>query len=438
MANLENLIRRIRLGEDSSLELKSIRTSGGKVVGPSRDDFSDELAAFANAGGGQLILGVNDDTRDISGIPLAKLDIVQGWVSEICNDSIKPPLHNVSINKIELPDHSGTLQPVIYMDVERSLYVHKSAGGYFQRRGDSKREMTPEYLARLLQERSQTRVIRFDESPVPEARWENMDRDLSTRFLHPAVDLMEGSPRTTESDQADPVEQHTDTFNDDTARKARLLVDDGNDRARLTLAGVLMCTREPHRWLPQAVIQAVCYVGERTDENYQRDARDIVGPLDVQVWGAMHFVRKNTRVSATKTTAREEYPEYSERALFEALVNAVAHRDYAIHGSRIRLHLFPDRLELYVPGSLPNTLTPETMHTRQYNRNERIVSLLAQCPVDTSVVGHRQRLMDRRGEGVTIILRESQQLSRRMPAYEVFDDSELRLTIWSAARQGNS
>ena len=81
-------------------------------------------------------------------------------------------------------------------------------------------------------------------------------------------------------------------------------------------------------------------------------------------------------VGARKTPARENLPEYSTQALFEAIVNAVVHRDYSIRGSRIRLSIFSDRLELCSPGSLPNNLTIESMGERQSTRNEALTSVL--------------------------------------------------------------
>ena len=200
--------------------------------------------------------------------------------------------------------------------------------------------------------------------------------------------------------------------------------------ARLTLAGVLLCTQEPQRWLPHAYIQAVSYAGERTDAAYQTDARDIGGPLDRQVAEGLHFVRRNMLVRATKETARSDRPQFSERAVFEAMVNAVAHRDYSMSGARVRLHLFGDRLELYVPGALANTLTPDSLHLRQANRNELIVSLLARCTAPSGL--GRTRLMDRRGDGVPIIRRECKELSGRLPEYRLLDDSELLLVMRAA------
>ena len=136
-------------------------------------------------------------------------------------------------------------------------------------------------------------------------------------------------------------------------------------------------------------------------------------------------------IRATKTTAREDRPQFGERAVFEAIVNAVAHRDYSMAGARVRLHMFGDRLELYVPGALTNTLTPDSLHLRQSNRNELIVSLLARCAAPSGV--GRTRLMDRRGDGVPIIRRECLELSGRLPEYSLIDDSELRLVMGAAA-----
>ena len=278
-----------------------------------------------------MVLGVDDKTREIQGIPLDGLDVVEGWAREICNDSVQPAL-DADIHKVELEGMDGQPVPVVRMDIPRSLFVHRSPGGYFRRIGSSKREMAPEVLARLLQERSQSRMIRFDESVVPGTTPSDLDYALTRRFLREAL-TAEG-------------------VTEEAARKLRVVADDDHGASRLTLAGVLLCAREPQRWLLHAYIQAVSYAGERTDVDYQTDARDIGGPLDEQVAEALHFVRRNMLVRATKSTARVERPQFSERAVFEALVNAVAHRDYSMAGARVRLHLFGDRIELYIPGAV--------------------------------------------------------------------------------------
>ena len=402
------LVRHIRLGEDSTLELKRVLVSGSRISAPGRPELADELAAMANGWGGTIVLGVEDRSREVLGIPLDRLDAVETWVREICNDSVNPPL-DALIRRIELPSTDGSLVAVICIEVARSLFVHRSPGCYFRRIGSSKREMSPEVLARLFQERSQSRVIRFDESPVPGSSPEHLNDELTRRFL-----------------------RHGRAPDEVELRKLRIVADDEDGTSRITIAGVLLCTQEPERWLPHAQIQAVSYAGERQDVNYQNDARDFGGPLDDQVVEALQFVRRNMRVAATKEMARVERPQFSNRAVFEALVNAVAHRDYSMAGARVRMHMFANRLELYVPGTLANTLTPDSMDSRQYSRNELVVSLLARCPVSEQENLVRSHMMDRRGEGVPIILDESRELSGRVPEYTLLDDSELRLMIWAA------
>ena len=411
---IDQLRDRIRLGEDSTLEFKAILLAGDRVKGPKRDDVADELAAMANSRGGTIVLGVDDKTRQVLGIPLDGLDTVEKWAHKICNDSVKPAL-DADILKLELADADGRFVPIIRIDVARSMFVHRSPGGYFRRVGSSKRELAPDALARLFQERSQSRAIRFDETIVPRAAPSHLHYSLTQRFLR--GDVTGGLPTTPEA-------------SGETLRKLRIVADDADGSARLTLAGALVCTQEPQLWLPHAYIQAVSYAGERADTDYQTDARDIGGPLDEQVAKALHFVRRNMLVRATKDSARSDRPQFSERAVFEAIVNAVAHRDYSMAGARVRLHIFSDRLELYVPGALTNTLTPDSLHLRQSNRNELIVSLLARCPAPTGL--GRTHLMDRRGDGVPIIRAECERLSGRLPEYSLIDDNELRLVARAA------
>lgn len=408
MSDRNALLRRIALGEDSVLEFKQVLLAGAKVTAPGRDQLADELAGMANSAGGTVLLGVEDKRREVLGIPVDRLEAVESWLLGICRDSVKPPLDAV-IRRIELPDVGGKLLPVLRIDIGRSLYVHRSPGGYFRRIGSSNREVWPDQLARLFQERSQTRVIRFDEAPVPNTSPADLDQALASRFLQRGTDV-------------------TETI----LRKLRVVADDGDGVPRLTVAGVLLCTREPEQWIPHAQVQAVVYAGARRDINYQIDARDIAGPLDEQVREALRFVRRNMRVNGTKALMRVERPQFSERAVFEALVNAVAHRDYSMSGAQVRLHMFADRIELYVPGALANTLTPDSMHLRQYSRNELVVSLLARCPLGGDEGLGRSRMMERRGDGVPIILEESTELSGRAPEYLLIDDAELRLLIWGA------
>lgn len=411
------LLDALRLGESSILEYKEVRFSGKRVTAPRRDDLADTLASFANARGGVFVLGVEDGTHEILGIPLERLDSVIQLVRNICADSIEPPLESVFVDRLWLPSAAGEERAVVRIDVPRSLFVHESPGGYVHRFADSTRRMSPEFLARLFQQRSQTRLIRFDEQAVARARIEDLDPDL----VEPL--------RTLRSDP-DPV-----TF----LTKLGMARMDEEGSARPTVAGLLMATDDPRRWLPNAYVQAVAYRGTTIRAGspgpaYQLDAHDVTGPLHHQIVDACRFVARNMRIAATKDQGRIDRPQYDMAAVFEAVVNAVAHRDYSVHGSKIRLRMFDDRLELYSPGAIPNSLTIDSLRYRQSARNEAICSLLAKCPIpdEAWLTTDRRNFMEKRGEGVPIILENSARIAGREPEYRLFDDAELLLTIHAA------
>ena len=198
------------------------------------------------------------------------------------------------------------------------------------RQGSSKREMPTEQLARLFQTRSQARIIAFDEQFVPNTDKETLRESLYQRFL---------------------TEETTEDEMDDLLLKRRLLAKDG-EQNRASVAGILMCYEKPDDYLYNSFIQAVYYLSTEKDANYQLDAKDFKGPLDQQIIDAFKFVQKYNAVAARKAVGRIDYPEYSMRAVFEAIVNAVVHRDYSKTVSKIRLFMFDDRLETLLPGGI--------------------------------------------------------------------------------------
>ena len=129
-----DLLKRISLGEDSVLELKTVEFSGDRITGPHRNGMANQLAAIANTHTGSFLLGVDDKSKAIIGVPRDKLDIVETWLREICNDLIEPPLDCV-IRKILVTDENGSEKTIVRVDVPRSLFVHQSPGGYFRRIG---------------------------------------------------------------------------------------------------------------------------------------------------------------------------------------------------------------------------------------------------------------------------------------------------------------
>ena len=251
----------------------------------------------------------------------------------------------------------------------------------------------------------------FDEQFVPNTHRDTLSKSLYQRFITPGV------------------AEHEE---EDLLLKRRLLVKEG-ENYRASVAGVLMCHQKPDDVLYNSFIQAVYYNSMEKDADYQIDAKDFKGPLDRQIVDPFKFVQIYNRVSARKEIGRIERPQYSMRAVFEALVNAVVHRDYSKTSSKIRLFMLVDRLELYSPGALANTLTVEDLPYNQATRNELLARLLSETTLDDDLGAKltRQHFLERRGEGVGIILNESERLSGKTPLYELFGE-ELRLTIFAA------
>ena len=404
---VEEIESRLRSGEDSGWEFKQVEFAGDRPKRPTRDDWADEIAAFANAAGGVVLAGVADDGKVI-GMSRAQIANLDALLVEVSTDTIKPPVR-IRTHHTELSD--GRL--VLLAEVPESDSVHESPGGNYIRVGASKRLMGSDERLRLAQRRSQARFLWFDKQPVPETGF----RTLAEALWKPLLSA-EGA--------AEP---------EAALGKLALLVDDEAGVLRAAVAGVLLCTPNPEQWLPNACITATRYRG-RDRASGQIDAQEITGPLNEQIAGAVAFAARNMQVAARKDPARSDLPQYSERAVFEALVNAVVHRDYSIRGTKIRLSMFDDRLEIQSPGSLPNNLTVESMGSRQSTRNEALTSVLARMPVGgTRGGGDRRYFMERRGDGVLIIQRETWELCGKYPEYRVVDDSEVLLVIPAAMQE---
>ena len=404
----DDIARQLRLGEDSRWEFKSVEFRGDRLHSPRRDSLANEIAAFANSDGGVLLCGVTGDGTVQQGITRPQLDDLVRVAEEICVDAIEP-----SIDAAILRRELETGRPFLLVAVPPGYAQHASPGGSFNRVGSSARKMTGDERLRLAQRRGLARFPSFDKRPVDGTGFATLDRELWLPLLS-AEGAIDPEPAL--------------------AKMALLAPDDAGVQ-RATVAGILLCTQNPEQWLPSARISAVRYRGADRASG-QADAQEITGPLNRQIAQAAAFVARNMSVAARKTPARVDVPQYSDKAVFEAVVNAVAHRDYAVGGSAIRLSMFADRLELQSPGALPNSLTVESMTVRQATRNEALVSALARMPV-AGAPGSRDRsyFMERRGDGVPIIVRETRALCGRAPERRLIDDAELLLILPAAEQE---
>ena len=399
----EDIRRQLRLGEDSQWEFKRIEFRGNTPTSPRRDDFADELGAFGNANGGTMLCGVSDDGT-IQGMSREQMAALNHLLVEVSTDALEPPLR-IDVQHRELDGRAFLL-----VAIPRGEALHERSGQAFIRVGATKRRLRRDEGLRLAQNRTQNRYLWFDKQIVSETGFET----LSERLWEPLLSMTAA---------ADP---RRGLLN------LRLMAQDEAGVDRATVAGILLCTPAPQHWLSQATIAATHYRGLDRASG-QLDAQEIAGPLPAQIAGAVQFVLRNMRVSARKTPEREDVSQYSKAAVFEAVVNAVAHRDYSMSSRRIRLSMFKDRLEIDSPGQLPNGMTIEGMEASQATRNEVIASVFGRIPVaDVAGSSHRRYLMERRGDGVSIIRTETQEATGVPPEYEVVDESSLVLRIPAA------
>ena len=402
--NCDKIKDLLQVPQDSIRPFKLIDLEDEHSRKTHRSVLADEIASFANSDGGLLLFGVTDK-REIQGMPQDQGAALERSLVDLASSSITPPIR-IDTQFVEI----SRGQLVLAVKIPTGYSCHLSPGGCFHRVGSSKRRMTRDEELGLAQRRSQSRFVWYDKQPVSQTGLGSLTRSLWQPLLS-----VEG--------QRDP---------ELALEKMGLLSPRTGGSRKATVAGLLLCSREPETIFPSACITATRYRG-LDQASAQVDAQTIGGPLHSQVADAVAFVLRNMRVGARKVPEREDLPQYSERAVFEAVVNAVAHRDYSIQGSRIRISMFDDRLEIRSPGGLPNTLTVESMAERQSTRNEVVASVFGRMPVGRiKGTGARRYLMERRGDGVPIINRETRSISGSEPKYRLLDGSELCLTIPAA------
>ncbi|MCY4170755.1 MAG: putative DNA binding domain-containing protein [Bacteroidetes bacterium] len=399
----DELRQRLLLGEDQRWEFKQISCKGDRPVSPKRDDLADEIIAFANSNGGILLSGVTDDGL-LQGLSYKQVAHLDGILTDVCTNAVDPPIrisfyHRVLDGKVFL-----------LVEIPRGTSAHERSGRAFIRVGNSTRQLSVDEKLRLAQIRTQSRYLWFDQTIVPDTGFET----LSERLWEPLL----SSEGTT-----DPLKS---------LMNQGLLAEDEAGAFRATVAGILLCTNSPQDWFPHAMILATLYRGKDRASG-QLDAQEIQGSLYQQIFDGCRFVARNMRVASRKTPAREDLPQYSMIAIFEAIVNAVIHRDYSIFSSSIRLSMFKDRLEIDSPGHLPNGMTIESMNLKQSTRNETLASIFTRYPVgDIPGSQHRRALMEKRGDGVSLIMKSTRETCGINPKYELVDQTNLFLTIPAA------
>ena len=301
------ILEQLLAGEDATAEFKEVRLGEHGVISPNTEDFAGECVAFANAEGGAIFIGV-DDEGVVRGVPVDRLGDIEQWVVNVATNNCDPPLRPL-IRKEALPKPDGTDGRALVVELRRGIYVHRTSGGrYYVRVGSSKRDLDPQALARLFQERG--RAFVYDEQPVAEAPRGDLDQGSLNDFfgVRPAIpwrDLLINTRVLVFSDSVD----------------------------RPTIAGLLLFAREPQQHLRSAYIEATVYRRRDLSSDDLIHAEQIGGRVDQQIDGATAFVERFMLKPARKPAGREDFPQYEIGAIHEAIVNAVAHRDYSLAGA---------------------------------------------------------------------------------------------------------
>ena len=299
---------------------------------------------------------------------------------------------------------------ILVLTVKPALNRQKSyrtAGGRFYLRvGKDKRDATGRELMRIAQAAGE---LHYDESPVLGASMDELSGPAFAAY-HRLQFGMTLEEQLAQSGLDLP----------GLLRNMRLLHEVDGEPA-LSVAAILVFGNKPQRWLPQSRLSAVAFAGVNEDTDIL-DRREITGTLPVIIEDTRIFLERNIRRPARERGfSREDIVLYDRTALGEAVVNAVAHRDYSLSGSQIRLFIFPDRIEVRSPGRLPNSVTLDNIRLGVHaERNRALATLLTQLGYMSAI-----------GTGVPrLIVRLTRQLTGRDPEFERVGE-ELRVRLWA-------
>lgn len=388
-----DVLKRIERGENRHTEFKRGATNFTAV--------GKAVCAFANTEGGIIIIGV-DDSGSIVGVhesPERLQERLTSFLQSGCSTPVSARVSwqedpNGRVHWIEVPRLRG-YEPLRY---DGRVYV---------RRERSNVEPSPSELQELYN------VFGFvitEEQAISAAAVDDIDLDSFRTYLHRlGLDTdEEPQPGATE-----------DLFN-------RGVVTELDGRRCPTLYGLMGFGKEPQRFPPtdNLRIECVAYAGaDRADDVLI--VGDAKGRLDEQVNHAVGWVRSLAKFEHYDGLIRTDAPLVPLKALREVIVNAVAHRDYAIIGSKILLEVFWDRVVVTNPGTLPNHMTVESARSGGHprSRNELMANFLL-------VSG----LMEQRGRGWPIIRREMREFNSTDAELSQDRDSKfVRVTLQTRA-----
>ncbi len=362
-----------RKPEDQWLERKSSRIQAR--------DVGEALVAFANAEGGLLVIGLSN--KAVEGLEGAD----ENAFRQAARDFTDPPVRH-SFELLPVVTAAGRPDRIALIEIEASDLVHRTrAGDVFLRVGDEKRKLREFEVRELEYDKGQSS---FDGRPVAGARLDDLDDGLMNRYFaslqphQPGFDVLE----------------------------ARGLVVRTGEGLVPTTAGVLVLTKSPQRFFPEAWLRVLEYRGRSrvlgVAANVVADHR-FEGSLTEQLGEARAYLKRTiaTAIRIGSAGRFQSVPLIPEQAWQEAVTNAIIHRSYSMSGDHIRVELFDDRLEVESPGRLPGLVRIENIRSTRFARNPRIARAMAD-------LGYGREL----GEGVDRMFEEMERAGLSDPIYE--------------------
>lgn len=317
-------------------------------------EIGDAVIGLANADGGTLAIGVEDD-----GTPSGFKDLPsrENEIKEMLPRWILP-FPRYKFNNVEFIHPSGVIDKVITIDVEQSTEVHKNARDeVYLRCGRQNRLLSFEERQQLLYDKGSQN---FETKLIENASIEDLDIESLKKYG-----------------------ELIGITNPEKILLARNLAELKDGKFKLNYAGILLFGKRPQQWLDLARTRVLRYEGvsEKAGEqlNLTKDEK-IEGSIIKQIetaWVLMNSMLRDFTQLDSKTGKFITVPEYPLFAWHEAIVNAVTHREYSLFGSDIHIKLFEDRLEVISPGGFPSIVRERNIKDVHFSRNPKIARVLA-------------------------------------------------------------
>lgn len=321
------------------------------------------VSAFANGRGGKLIFGVKEDNTILG---LSDYQEVSENISEIIKTKMDPN-----------PEFEMEIQEI---DGKVILILNIFAG-----------KNTPYFV---VDGGSRTAYKRVGNQSVPASRIDLFN--LSLKGEHISYDSLQSKKKLEDVSFKELKIEYKERTGKDFEEKDLKSFGLVNDENNLTIAGALFADNYQ---VYQSRVFCTRWNG-LTKANGRMDALDDIefeGNIIYLLKASLDFVRRNSKKMWKKGPVyRIEYPEYPERAVQEALVNALIHRDYSVIGSEVHVDIYDDRLEIYSPGGMYDGTFIQDINPLDVSSSRR-------NPILADVFA-RMDLMERRGSGLRKII----------------------------------